>query len=68
MQESNFVFATTSPEDPIRSDLSRVDAHVIQSEEYDEIPEITEEDFARGVIKRPGLPDQPFLTQPSQGS
>ena len=26
MQESNYVFAATSPEDPIRSDLPRVDA------------------------------------------
>jgi hypothetical protein len=68
MQESNFIFANTSPEDPIRSDLSRVDAHVVQPEEYDEIPEITEEDLARSVIRRPGLPDKPFLAQQSQGS
>jgi hypothetical protein len=33
MQEHNAVFVTTSPEDPIRSDLQRVDAHVIQPEE-----------------------------------
>ncbi len=34
----------------IKSDLARVDAHVIQPEEYEEIPELTDEDFARGVI------------------
>ncbi|MEA5442138.1 hypothetical protein VB739_06195 [Cyanobium gracile UHCC 0281] len=50
--------ATTSPDDPIRSDLQRVDAHVIQSEEYDEIPEITEADLARAVIKGLHTPDQ----------
>jgi hypothetical protein len=51
MQESNYVFVATSPEDPIRSDLQHVDAHVIQPEEYAEIPEITDEDLARAVIK-----------------
>ena len=30
------------------SDLARVDMHVIQSDEYDEIPEMTEKDFERG--------------------
>jgi hypothetical protein len=59
MQESNFVFATTSPEDPIRSDLPRVDAHVIQPEEYAEIPEITEADLVRAVVKGPRTLDQP---------
>jgi uncharacterized protein (DUF4415 family) len=34
----------------IGSDLPKVDAHVIQPEEYDEIPELTDEDFARGDI------------------
>jgi len=53
MQESNFVFVTTSPDDPIRSDLEHVDRHVIQPEEYAEIPEITDADLARAVIKPP---------------
>ena len=30
------------------SDLAKVDAHVIQPDEYDEIPELTDEDFDRG--------------------
>ena len=59
MQKSNFVFAITSPDDPIRSDLQRVDAHVIQPEEYAEIPEITNDDLARAVIKGPRKLDQP---------
>ena len=59
MQESNFVFVATSPEDPIRSDLQHVDAHVIQPEEYAEIPEITDPDLARAVIKPPRRLEKP---------
>jgi hypothetical protein len=36
-----------------------VDAHVIQPEEYAEIPEITDDDLARAVIKGPRKLDQP---------
>ncbi|MEQ1555349.1 MAG: BrnA antitoxin family protein [Gallionella sp.] len=36
------------------SDLTRVDAHVIQSDEYDEIPELTDADLARGTWKIAG--------------
>ncbi|MBF0309808.1 MAG: BrnA antitoxin family protein [Magnetococcales bacterium] len=35
----------------IGSDLAKVDAHVITPEEYEEIPEMTEADFGRGVWK-----------------
>ncbi|MCT0224018.1 hypothetical protein KQ310_02390 [Synechococcus sp. CS-1328] len=59
MQESNCVYATTSTEDPILSDLPRVDPHEILPEEYVEIPEITEADLARAVIKGPRTLDQP---------
>ena len=38
MQANDAVFMTTSPENHIPSDLQRVDAHVIQPEEYEEIP------------------------------
>ncbi|MGB8364352.1 MAG: hypothetical protein ACLQUZ_04160 [Rhizomicrobium sp.] len=31
------------------SDLARVDAHVIASQEYDELPEITDEQMERAV-------------------
>lgn len=33
------------------SDLGKVDAHVIGTEEYDEIPELTDADLARAVWK-----------------
>ena len=38
------------------SDLAKVDAHVITPEEYEEIPELTDEMLARGVVKRAGRP------------
>jgi uncharacterized protein (DUF4415 family) len=34
------------------SDLKRVDAHVIAPHEYDELPEITDADVARGVMSK----------------
>ncbi len=64
MQENNVVIVTTSPEDPIHSDLQRVDAHVIQPEEYEEIPEITDADLLHAVIRRPGHADQPVVANP----
>ena len=39
-----------------KMDLAKFDAHVIQPEEYEEIPELTDEMFARGVFKRAGRP------------
>ena len=38
------------------SDLKRVDAHVIKPEEYVELPEMTDEMFARAVFKKAGRP------------
>ena len=38
------------------SDLGRVDAHVIKPEEYEELPEMTDEMFARAVFKKAGRP------------
>ena len=40
------------------TDWKRVDAHVIQPHEYEEIPELTDEDFARGVLHHNGVPVQ----------
>ena len=40
----------------LKSDLSRVDAHVIKADEYDELPELTEEMLKRGKIKKGGRP------------
>ncbi|KIZ33776.1 MULTISPECIES: BrnA antitoxin family protein [Rhodopseudomonas] len=36
------------------SDLKKVDAHIIQPHEYDEIPELTDEWFARADLHRGG--------------
>ena len=68
MNENNVVFSPTSAEGKIHSDLQRLDSHSIQPEEYDEIPGLTEADFAAAVIKRPGKPDQPFLAKPPQAT
>ena len=38
------------------SDLKKVDEYVLRREDYDDIPELTEEDFARGVWHRGGKP------------
>ncbi|MFS2011634.1 hypothetical protein ACCD06_17410 [Azospirillum sp. CT11-132] len=38
------------------SDLAKIDRHVIQLSEYDEIPEITGEMFARGTVMKGGNP------------
>src|SRR5262249_50955566 len=35
---------------PIKSDLARMDAHVIRPHEYEEAPEWTAEDFARADV------------------
>ncbi len=35
----------------IGSDMAKVDAHVITPEEYEEIPEITDEQFAKAIWK-----------------
>lgn len=40
----------------LKSNLKKVDAHVLQPEEYDEAPEWTAEDFAKAVVKRRGRP------------
>ena len=38
------------------SDLSRVAAHVIQPEEYEELPELTDDMLARGKVSKGGRP------------
>ncbi len=38
------------------SDLRRVDAHVVQRYEYDELPELTDEMLARGKVNKGGRP------------
>lgn len=43
----------------LKSDLARVDAHVIQPSEYEEIPELTDEMLARGRVYKAGRPVSP---------
>lgn len=38
------------------SDLEKVAAHVIQAEEYEELPDLTEEMLSRGLINKGGRP------------
>ena len=38
------------------SDLARVAAHVIQPEEYQELPELTDDMLARGKVNKGGRP------------
>jgi uncharacterized protein (DUF4415 family) len=38
------------------SDLKKVDEYVLRREDYDDIPELTDEDFARGAWHRGGKP------------
>lgn len=40
----------------MKSNLRRVDAHVIKAREYQEIPELTDEMLARAVVRKGGRP------------
>jgi uncharacterized protein (DUF4415 family) len=40
----------------LRSDLARVDAHVVKKGEYEELPELTEEMLGRAKINKGGRP------------
>jgi uncharacterized protein (DUF4415 family) len=39
-----------------KSDFVKVDAHIVQPHEYDELPELTAEMFSRAVFKKAGRP------------
>ncbi len=43
----------------VRPELKRVVAHVIQPEEYEELPELTDEMLARGTVNKGGRPRSP---------
>ena len=47
MPENKPATPPSSPESEILSDLAKVDAHEIQPEEYEELPELTDEMMAR---------------------
>lgn len=38
------------------SDFERMDAHDFSKEEYDELPELSDEMLARGIVKKAGRP------------
>ena len=40
----------------LKSDLARVDAHVVKPAEYRDLPQLTDEMMARSVIKKGGRP------------
>ena len=40
----------------LKSDLARVDAHRIQAEEYEELPELDDDMLARAVVNKGGRP------------
>ena len=40
----------------LKSDLARVDAHVVMKGEYEELPELTNDMLARATVKRGGRP------------
>ena len=40
----------------LRSDLGRIDAHVMKAQEYEELPELTDEMFARAIVNKGGRP------------
>ena len=55
MTASRKNFSRSSPPKP-SSDMARVDAHVIQPHEYDELPDLSEFDPEDGVMEVAGVP------------
>jgi len=49
----------------LTSDLKQVDAHVIAPQEYEELPEFTENMLARSKLKKGGVPCHPVRANPS---
>jgi uncharacterized protein (DUF4415 family) len=43
----------------LKSDLARVDAHKARPEEYEELPQLTEEMLARAKVNKGGRPVSP---------
>ena len=43
----------------LKSNVARVDAHVVKAEEYEELPELTEDMLARAKINKGGRPLSP---------
>ena len=43
----------------LKSDLARVDAHRVRPQDYDELPELTDDMLARAKINKGGRPPSP---------
>ena len=43
----------------LKSDLARVDAHKVRSQEYEELPELTDDMLARAKVNKGGRPLSP---------
>ena len=43
----------------LKSDLDRVDAHKVQPDEYEELPELTDDMLARAKVNKGGRPLSP---------
>jgi uncharacterized protein (DUF4415 family) len=43
----------------LKSDMARVDAHNLKKEEYEDLPELTEEMLARAKVNKGGRPLSP---------
>jgi uncharacterized protein (DUF4415 family) len=44
---------------PLKSNLAKVDAHVIRAKEYEELPELTDEMLSRATVRKGGRPRSP---------
>ena len=40
----------------LKSDIARIDAHVVKKDEYDELPELTDDMLARAKVNKGGRP------------
>ena len=49
----------TASRHSLKSDMARVDAHALQKEEYEDLPELTEEMLARAKVNKGGRPLSP---------
>ena len=43
----------------LKSDMARVDVHTVKAEEYEDLPELTEEMLARAKVNKGGRPLSP---------
>ena len=46
----------TASRHSLKSDMARVDAHILKKEEYEDLPELTEEMLARAKVNKGGRP------------